>query len=110
MPDLLHDPDGSPYPEEVQALYRRIADATAPVHDALTGAGDMLRDAIESVIQPVDGDSLPQWLAWRFGGRATTATDWADVDGDDQDYWKHEAAAVRRAVARGGFKPYPPSS
>lgn len=23
---------------------------------------------------------------------------------DDESYWEHEAAAVRRAVARGGFK------
>ncbi len=54
-----------------------------------------------------EDDTLPQWLAWRFGRLATTATDWAGLDEDDRAYWKHEAAAVRRAVERGGFKPYP---
>lgn len=52
-------------------------------------------------------DTLPQWLAWRFGHHATTGTDWAGLSGGDRDYWAHEAAAVRRAVERDGFKPYP---
>lgn len=49
-------------------------------------------------------DTLPQWLRWRFGGQRTFGVPFHDLDDADQSYWEHEAAAVRRAVARGGFK------
>lgn len=58
-----------------------------------------------SNLSPCDGpeawrpDTLPQWLAQRFG-----KTSWGEMSPDDQSYWEHEAAAVRRAVGRGGFK------
>lgn len=51
----------------------------------------------------MDTDSLPAWLAQRFG-RDTQGRDWDQMSPDDQSYWEHEAAAVRRAVGRGGFK------
>lgn len=44
-------------------------------------------------------DTLPQWLARRFG-----KTTWDEMSPGDQSFWEHEAAAVRRAVERGGFK------
>lgn len=46
-------------------------------------------------------DTLPQWLYQRFTHNFTT---WENLHADDQLYWEHEAAAVRRAVERGGFK------
>lgn len=46
-------------------------------------------------------DTFPQWLRWRFGEHAP---EWERLDEADQTFWEHEAAAVRRAVARGGFK------
>ncbi len=53
-------------------------------------------------------DTLPQWLAWRFGNLATTGSGWPEgISTDDVSYWQHEAAAVRRAVERSGFKDYP---
>lgn len=46
-------------------------------------------------------DTLPAWLYQRFmaGG-----VDWENLDDGDRAYWEHQARAVRRAVARGGFK------
>ena len=36
MTDLLEDPDGAPYPEPVQDLWRQVRDLTHPDdHDAL---------------------------------------------------------------------------
>lgn len=49
-------------------------------------------------------DTLPQWLAWRFGDKPTAHDDWAGLSAEDRAYWEHEAAAVRRAVMRGGYK------
>lgn len=47
-------------------------------------------------------DTLAEWLFNRFA--VWTARKWDELDGDDRLYWEHEANAVRRAVARGGFK------
>ncbi|MEU0952811.1 hypothetical protein ABZ353_10780 [Streptomyces niveus] len=50
-------------------------------------------------------DTLAAWLYHRFSGRVWTAQlSWEFLSQDDKDYWEHEAKAVRRAVARGGFK------
>ncbi|MEH0552538.1 hypothetical protein [Streptomyces sp. B21-101] len=49
-------------------------------------------------------DTLPAWLHWRFGPHGQP---WSDVPAEDQALWEHQARAVRRAVARGGFKPRP---
>lgn len=45
-------------------------------------------------------DSFAQWMYERYGRPATVDEVWEDLDPFDQDYWEHEAAAVRRAVAR----------
>jgi hypothetical protein len=47
-------------------------------------------------------DTLPAWLYWRFTG--PDAPTWATLAANDRSYWEHQARAVRRAVARGGFK------
>lgn len=47
-------------------------------------------------------DTLPQWLHQRYAvGHILPFSALGDAD---RTYWEHEAAAVRRAVARGGFK------
>lgn len=48
-------------------------------------------------------DTFPAWLYQRFS-RSHSATPWAELHEGDQLWWGHEAAAVRRAVLRGGFK------
>lgn len=45
-------------------------------------------------------DTLPEWLEHRYGTRFAVTS---SPEGD-RSYWEHEAAAVRRAVARGGVK------
>lgn len=50
-------------------------------------------------------DTLPQWLYRRIARHRPNAPAWDALTEDDQSYWAHEAAAVRRAVARNGFKP-----
>jgi hypothetical protein len=73
-----------------------------PVHrDAPAGVNaDGSRLAAE---QPTETqDTLPAWLAHRFDPRGA---DWDGMSDDDRSYWEHHAQAVRRAVARGGFKP-----
>ena len=59
--------------------------------------------------QPDDDepDTLPAWLHWRFGPHGQP---WSDAPAEDQALWEHQARAVRRAVARGGFKPAPGSA
>lgn len=52
-------------------------------------------------------DTLPHWLYVRFGKGAIA---WHELDPDDRSYWEHEAAAVRRAVARNGFKQAEPAA
>lgn len=52
-------------------------------------------------------DTLPAWLHQRFDPRGP---DWDQLDEDDRSYWEHQARAVRRAVARGGFKSTPVKS
>ncbi|WP_416975626.1 hypothetical protein [Streptomyces sp. 4F14] len=46
-------------------------------------------------------DTLPAWLRRRFSTRTGT---WEDIGDSERTYWEHQARAVRRAVARGGFK------
>lgn len=48
-----------------------------------------------------EADTLPAWLAQRFDPRGP---EWSALAEADRTYWEHHAAAVRRAVARGGFK------
>lgn len=46
-------------------------------------------------------DTLPAWLYQRFN---RVAPAWASLSDADRSFWEHEAAAVRRAVARDGFR------
>lgn len=48
-------------------------------------------------------DTLPHWLYERFGSKHSTFK-WDAMSDGDRTYWAHEAAAIRRAVARNGFK------
>jgi hypothetical protein len=52
-------------------------------------------------------DTLPAWLYQRF---FTGSTTWENADPDQQAYWEHQARAVRRAVARNGFKASQPKT
>ncbi|MYW46352.1 hypothetical protein [Streptomyces sp. SID161] len=52
-------------------------------------------------------DTLPAWLAKRFDPQGAP---WDGTSDDDRAYWEHQARAVRRAVARGGFKTDPAAS
>lgn len=54
-------------------------------------------------------DTFPAWLRHRFEGRRSaqesgTYRSWEELRDEEKDYWVHEAAAVRRAVNRSGFK------
>lgn len=55
---------------------------------------------------PADVDTLPQWLYQRFAcpGQPVARIAWDLLDESIRSYWKHTAEAVRRAVARDGFK------
>lgn len=50
-------------------------------------------------------DTLAAWLFNRY--KAGRSTDYKLDSEEEQQYWEHEAAAVRRAVGRGGFKTSP---
>ncbi|WP_405964797.1 hypothetical protein OG713_34675 [Streptomyces sp. NBC_00723] len=66
----------------------------------MDGAEKLRRLAAEE--QPAEAqDSLPAWLYRRF---MPDGAGWENLDADDRSYWEHQARAVRRAVARGGFK------
>lgn len=46
-------------------------------------------------------DTLAPWLAQRFDPQGAP---WDGMSDDDRSYWERQARAVRRAVARDGFK------
>jgi hypothetical protein len=56
-------------------------------------------EAIAEAAKPKD--TLAPWLANRFDPNGAP---WDGMSDDDRTYWEHQARAVRRAVARGGFK------
>lgn len=62
--------------------------------------GDIFAETYEPVTEPAE-DTFPAWLAQRFDPNSPP---WDALDHDGRTYWQHEAAAVRRAVARRGFK------
>jgi hypothetical protein len=49
-------------------------------------------------------DTLAQWLWKRYRRDVTGPARWDEIPQEDKQFWEHEAAAVRRAVGRGGFK------
>ncbi|GAA4823938.1 hypothetical protein [Streptomyces ziwulingensis] len=62
---------------------------------------ELLRRARTAAVLPATSDTLPAWLYRRF---MPDGIGWDNLDADDRSYWEHQARAVRRAVARGGFK------
>jgi len=54
-------------------------------------------------------DTLATWLYQRFAV-IHGCPPWEQTTDDDRSYWEHEAAAVRRAVARNGFWEPAPAS
>ena len=98
--------------DEQTALSRIAADLIAhcPEHGTSTETWPECRceaarkaaATITAVSQPEPpADTLPEWLNHRYG---RNPHGWDDLSDDERSYWEHEAAAVRRAVARGGFK------
>lgn len=56
------------------------------------------------------GDTLAEWIYDRQRKQMPDLdTPWSELHQDDRLFWQHEAAAYRRAVARGGFKDYDPA-
>ena len=55
----------------------------------------------EDAQEAAESDTLPAWLYQRF---MPDGTGWDNLDDDQRSYWEHQARAVRRAVARNGFK------
>jgi hypothetical protein len=80
---LLSGPGGEPYWLELD------------LERAAVLRQDLAGPPAEEQPATVAPDTLPAWLARRF---APHGADW------DRSYWEQQARAVRRAVARGGFK------
>jgi len=91
---------------------KRINDYAENTGDALAAVDDEMTKWPLSMEGDND-DTLPQWLYNRFGklmerlDPTEVAKDWDRLEEADRLYWEHEAAAVRRAVGRGGFKTSP---
>ena len=83
------------------ALLRRMADGTQPAETCPTPETHNWGCGCPSDEHPAALGTLPAWLHQRFDPRGP---DWDQLDDDDRSYWEHQARAVRRAVARGGFK------
>lgn len=61
-----------------------------------------LRARVTDLERPAVGpDTLPAWLRQRF---TASGVNWEHLDDTERSYWEHQARAVRRAVARNGFK------
>jgi hypothetical protein len=113
-------------PQTVEVNVVMGAQTRAIVRSALTHVRNALKDrefitplgavaAIDEELAkwPLGGeaeDTLAQWLFQRFAlyGRGLPQSDaqktWEEFSDDERAFWEHEAAAVRRAVGRGGFK------
>ncbi|WP_265560780.1 hypothetical protein [Streptomyces hygroscopicus] len=57
--------------------------------------------ANQPTARSAEPDTLPAWLYQRF---MAAGDGWENLDADQRAYWEHQASAVRRAVARNGFK------
>lgn len=66
-------------------------------------AEDAARTAPAEEPAAAEADTLPAWLYQRFAV-IHGCPPWDTLTDSDRAYWEHQAAAVRRAVARGGFK------
>lgn len=58
----------------------------------------------EALNEVPEQDTLAEWLYKRLIQSYHSEVTWEELDENDKSYFEHEAAAVRRAVARGGFK------
>lgn len=65
--------------------------------------GNHRADTAEWPAAPAATDTLPAWLYSRFNDTLDGPA-WDRLTDEDRTYWAHQARAVRRAVARGGFK------
>jgi hypothetical protein len=81
------------------SMYEKDARAFLAEHDDQVAAN--VREKATAPTATVTPDTLANWLFLRFGKSAAT---WDALDLVDREYWEHEAQAVRRAVARGGFR------
>lgn len=69
---------------------------------ALVAEVRRLRARVTDLERPAVGpDTLPAWLRQRF---TASGVNWEHLDDTERSYWEHQARAVRRAVARNGFK------
>jgi hypothetical protein len=60
-------------------------------------------DAVQNIADGNPAGIPAAWLYQRFG-RFHGGVSWSELYETDREYWEHEAAAVKRAVERGGFK------
>lgn len=88
-----------------EALYRRAwpkkqvwVQALPQDREEFLGQADT---ALSALVALSDQDTLAEWLYHRY---ATDVGPWGELPDEDKFFWEHEANAVRRAVARGGFK------
>jgi len=83
----------------------QTASDDAPIEHDRTGekesfATRLMKSGTDQMMSDLlDDSTLPEWLAQRFA-----TDDWDEMSDVDKDYWKHQAAAVTRAVLRGGFR------
>ncbi|WP_086732880.1 hypothetical protein [Streptomyces glaucescens] len=95
---------------QLDAAAERQDDLSSSDYDQESYAAFQLRDQATALrrmadeAHPAQPDTLPAWLHWRFGTQGQHAQTWDALTDDDRSYWEHQARAVRRAVARGGFK------
>lgn len=97
-----------------QDISRRIALVVGALSDLISDSMKEKRPLSEEewqafLEQMLDVDppnTMAEWLFWRFGRLEANANGekWEELHPDQQSYWVHEAAAVERAVMRGGFK------
>ena len=97
-------------PKDAEACRLALSEALhlgngAPWDAILDRAGELSRRDVEASQSetPHGPDTLAAWLYSRFID-ALDAPAWDLLPDADRAYWEHHAQAVRRAVARGGFK------
>ncbi|MFF0512462.1 hypothetical protein [Streptomyces sp. NPDC004250] len=83
------------------AVLRCVADETAATEHCPTPETHNWGCGCTTDEHPAALGTLPAWLYQRFMAHGVG---WDNLDDDDRSYWEHQARAVRRAVARGGFK------
>lgn len=92
-------PEGSPT-EDHEDVIEVILELREEANQKKIEAALLRSTADEPLTEPTP-DTLPAWLQHRFDPRGP---EWDALDEDDRAYWEHQARAVRRAVARSGFK------